>query len=78
MPATRPVTGSHIASDEDADMATGLEATPADNVPTFAQQSETMRIFSRKDCCDRSCHEDTSQIPTFDNTYTPREFKLQA
>eukprot|EP00959_Pyramimonas_sp_CCMP1952_P134772 2820286-Pyramimonas_sp.AAC.1 len=42
MPATRPDTGSHSASDEDADMATGLEATPADNVPTFVQQSETM------------------------------------
>eukprot|EP00959_Pyramimonas_sp_CCMP1952_P069112 1442731-Pyramimonas_sp.AAC.1 len=37
-----------------------------------------MRILSWQDCRERSCHEDTSQIPTFNNTYTPREYKLQA
>eukprot|EP00959_Pyramimonas_sp_CCMP1952_P457774 9475492-Pyramimonas_sp.AAC.1 len=39
---------------------------------------ETTRILSRQDCCERSCHEDASQIHTFDNAYTPREYKLQA
>eukprot|EP00959_Pyramimonas_sp_CCMP1952_P327053 6846180-Pyramimonas_sp.AAC.1 len=59
-------------------MATGLEATPADDAPTPDQQLQTTRVLSRQDCRERSCHEDTSQIHTFDNTYTPREYKLQA
>eukprot|EP00959_Pyramimonas_sp_CCMP1952_P166438 3478714-Pyramimonas_sp.AAC.1 len=71
MPATRPDTGPPTASAEDADMATGLEATPADKVPPFVQQLGTMHVLPWQDCCERSCHEDTSRLTTFDNTYTP-------
>eukprot|EP00959_Pyramimonas_sp_CCMP1952_P015474 328009-Pyramimonas_sp.AAC.3 len=59
-------------------MAAELEVIPADNAPTPGRQLDTMHILSWQDCCERSYHKDTSQIPTFNNAYTPREYKLQA
>eukprot|EP00959_Pyramimonas_sp_CCMP1952_P247493 5173834-Pyramimonas_sp.AAC.1 len=78
MPAAPPDMGSHIASDEGADMAAELEVIPADNAPAPGQPFDTVYILSWQDCCERSYYEDTSQIPTFDNACTPREYKLQA
>eukprot|EP00959_Pyramimonas_sp_CCMP1952_P301921 6317930-Pyramimonas_sp.AAC.1 len=78
MPATRPDTGPPTHPPEDADMGTLPEAIPADDVPTSVQRLDTMRVLPRQDCCERSCHEEPSQFSMFDNTCTPREYKLRA
>eukprot|EP00959_Pyramimonas_sp_CCMP1952_P266570 5573086-Pyramimonas_sp.AAC.1 len=59
-------------------MATVPEATPADDVPTSVQRLDKMRVLPWQDCCERSSHEEPSQLTMFDNACTPREHKLRA
>eukprot|EP00959_Pyramimonas_sp_CCMP1952_P130821 2735404-Pyramimonas_sp.AAC.1 len=78
-PAPLSTAASVPIPDDDTDVgAAELEATPADDGPSPDQQSDTVYILSWQDCCERPLHEDTSQIPTFDNACTPCEYKLRA